>query len=359
MWQTINKWKWIIMSVLCIILRYVLPALFIEKYYSLGLFRLIRNTFDYTFGKLPFPSYYLFLLFLIIIVTKWILHFFREKPEPFLTRCFKIVSFIGFLITFFFIFWGFNYGRISIEQKLGLQVKEITPTEIRSEIDTTIASLVSIRNKIKTDTTSLPQIVFVNNIEDNCSEALNASLSKMNYNTSKVRGRFVFDDLFLLFGIGGQYLPFVGEGNVDDAVFHSKKPFYLMHEMTHGNGFTEEADCNFMAYVACMQSDKLPLQYSGELNYLIYLLSALRSSDSTAYKQTVTAMPKVIQIDLEEIRLYNLKHDFKIAKIGDAINNIYLKLNGVKDGTNNYDKMVLLIYAWKHKMNNERLMINE
>jgi hypothetical protein len=348
MWQLVNKWKWIISSVVCILLRHLLPATFIEKYYSLSFFRFIRHSFDYTLGKLPLPSYYLFLLFLIIIITKWILHFFREKPEPFLSRLFKIFSFAGFLTTFFFILWGFNYGRISIEEKLNLNVQEIAQNDILSEIDSTVTNLVVIRNKIKNDTNSLPQIVFVNNIEDNCSQALNETLIKMNYLPSKVRGRFVFDDMFLLFGIGGQYLPFVGEGNVDDAVFHSKKPFYLIHEMTHGNGFTEEAECNFMAYVACLHSDKLPLQYSGELGYLLYLLSAVRTSDNEKYMQAVAKMPVAVQKDLEEIRLYNLKHDFKIAKIGDAINNIYLKLNGVTDGTKNYDKMMQLIYAWKH-----------
>lgn len=348
MWLIVNKWKWIISSVLCIVLRYTLPATFIEKYYSLGLFKWIRNTFDYTFGKLPFPSYYLFLLFLFVIIIQWILHFFREKPEPFLTRCFKILSFVGFLTTFFFILWGFNYGRISIEQKLNLDVHEISESQLILEIDSTVGKLVASRKSIRNDTNSLPQIVFVNNIEENCSQALNDALSKMNYPTSKVRGRFVFEDMFLVFGIGGQYLPYIGEGNVDDAVFHSKKPFYLIHEMTHGNGFTEEAECNFMAYVACVQSDKLPLHYSAELNYLLYLLNSLNATNLTAFSTVKNNLPKVITKDLEEIRLYNLKHDFKIAIIGDAINNIYLKLNGVKDGTKNYDKMMLLIYAWKH-----------
>jgi hypothetical protein len=57
----------------------------------------------------------------------------------------------------------------------------------------------------------------------------------------------------------GHYLPFVGEGNVDDAVYYSKKPFYMIHEMAHGNGFTEETDCNFLAYVSCKQSGNLSL----------------------------------------------------------------------------------------------------
>lgn len=347
MLDLLNKWKWILTALICMLLRYALPAAFIENYYSLGLFRGIRYLFDYTFGKLPFPSYYLFLLFLVGIILKWILHFFTEKPDPFATRIFKIVSFIAFLITFFFILWGFNYGRISVESKLKLDIKPMSDSIIIAESDSTIRKLFAVRQTIKEDTNPIPQIIFINNIEENSRNALNTTLTKFGYPTSKVRGRFVFEDLFLVAGIGGQYLPFVGEGNVDDAVFHSKKPFYLIHEMTHGNGFGEEADCNFLAYIACTQSDKLPFQYSGELNYLIYLLNSLAVTNKIAYDNLVKSMPMEIKNDLNEIKKHNLKHDFKSAHIGDAINNIYLKTMGVKDGVKNYDKMLSLIYAWK------------
>ncbi len=306
---------------------------------------------DNTFGRLPFPSYYFFLLVLLFIILKWFLHFFREKPQPVLQRLFKIVSFAGFMITLFFILWGFNYGRKPMEEKLNLNIQPLTQEQLFTETNATIQQLADIRKMIKKDTNAIPEIVFINNIEQNSRDALDSTLNGFNYAySSKIRGRFVFEDMFLVFSIGGQYLPFIGEGNVDDAVFYSKKPFYLIHEMAHGNGFTEEAECNFLSYISCTESGNLALEYSGELNYLLYLLSELHSRDEHAYDAVKDFLPAVIKKDLREIKLYNEKHTFKSAFLGDAFNNAYLKMMGVHDGIKNYDRMILLVYAWKQRL---------
>ncbi len=348
MFQRIRKWKWIISTLVCYFLLYILPTGFIERYYSIGFFLIIREILDNTFGKLPFPSYYIFLIVILILTIKWILHFFKEKPQPIYQRLFKIVSFGGFLATTFFILWGFNYGRIPLEKKLNLDIQQLTKKQLIAETKVTIEQLTNIRLIIKKDTNAIPQIVFINNIEENCRTALNTSLKDFKYPfSSKIRGRFLYEDIFLIFGIGGQYLPFIGEGNVDDAVFHSKKPFYLTHEMAHGNGFTEEADCNFLAYVSCVKSGNLSLEYSGELNYLLYLFFELKNRDKQVLNLILETIPIAIQKDLNEIKRYNEIHTFKTGFLGDFINDTYLKLLGIQDGVKNYDKMILLVYAWK------------
>lgn len=350
MFQLLRKWIWILMAAICFILLYLMPEQFIEKYYSNGLFILIRNLLDNTFGRLPFPSFYLFIIFLIIAVIKWFLHFFREKPQPLKQRIFKAVSFFCFLITLFFVMWGFNYGRIPLETKLKLSSAPLSFEQLNTETELTIKQLEALRKTLKKDTGSLPQIIFINNIETISRDALNKSLKQFSYAySSKLRGRFIAEDLFLVFSVGGQYLPYVGEGNVDDGVFYSKKPFYLIHEMAHGNGFTNEAECNFLAYISCVQSGNVALEYSGELNYLLYLLAEIKYRDNEIYASLKNKMPRIILKDLEELKKHTEEHTFKTAFLGDAINNIYLKIMKVPDGIKNYDKMVLLVYAWKHK----------
>ncbi len=353
MFQQLRKWKWIITAVFCFALLYMVPAAVFEKYYSNGIFLVVRKLLDNTFGKLPFPSYYLFIAFILIVVLKWFLHFFREKPQPFLQRIFKIASFTGFMIVAFFVLWGFNYGRISLERKINLNIQPLTQEQLVDETKNTITQLTHIRSVIKNDSNSIPQIVFINNIEDNSRNALNASLLQFGYKYStKIRGRFLYDDMLLVFSIGGQYLPYVGEGNVDDEVFYSRKPFYLIHEMAHGNGFTSEAECNFLAYISCVQSTNLSLQYSGELNYLLYLFSELKSRDEELFASIKNELPRALQKDLTELKLHTEKHTFKTGFLGDIVNNFYLKVLGLQDGVKNYDKMILLVYAWKNQVNN-------
>lgn len=349
MWREILKWKWILLALVCFLLLYILPTETIEQYYSQGIFLKIRHLLDVSFGKVPFPSYYLFLVFIVVAALKWMAHFFKEKPHPFWQRLFKLFSFTGFLVSVFFIVWGFNYGRYPLSHFLDVEPRPLSIQELEQELNTTAAHLVEIRSKIHKDTSVIPQIAFINNIEEKCTNSLNAVLYDLGFPPSHVRGRFVLDDMLLLFNVGGQYLPFVGEANVDDAVYCSKKPFYLIHEMAHGNGFTSESDCNFLAYISCVRSGSLPLQYSGELNYLLYLLEDLRNRDESAANQFRDSMPAIIQKDLRDIRDYYQKHTFKTAVIGEVINNIYLKTLRVQDGTKSYNKMVLMVYAWKQK----------
>lgn len=338
-----------IAALLCLLLLKSSTPAFIEKYYSRKLFVIIRAFFDHTFGKLPFPSIYLFAALLLLLFTQWILHFFREKPHPLKKRIRVMLSFLAFMVCLFFLLWGFNYGRQSLSSSLHLDLHPLSAEQLRTEAEQTAGRLLEIREKIQKDTMSLPEIIFVNKLEENCQKALGQTLTELHYPVSSVRGRLLPEDVFLVFDVGGMYLPFVGEANIDDAVYYSKKPFYMIHEMAHGNGFTEEADCNFLAYLSCLSSSNLSLRYSGDLNYLLYLLGEWRQQDSTACDAFLDAMPTLLHKDILELQQYERRHSFRTGVAGDVINNFYLKFLGIKEGTLNYNKMVLMIYAWKNR----------
>lgn len=345
----IAKWKWVISALVCFLILYLIPDYWIERYYALFLFKYIRKFFDFTFGRLPFPALYLFIGFILIVIIKWLLYFFGDKPLQIRQHIFKALSFAGFMITLFFLLWGFNYGRISLEKKLNLQIEHLSVEEIKGELDATVSALITIRNSIQKDTLPIPQIVFINNIESNCLSSLNAALDQFGYDTAHVRGRIVFEDMFMVFNVGGMYMPYVGEGNIDEAVYYTKKPFYLIHEMAHGNGFTNESDCNFLAYISGVQSNNLSLQYSAEMNYLLYLMEELRALDEEVYTSSIQEINEVLLYDLRYMKEHYLQHQFKTGFLGELVNNLYLKTLKVKEGTKSYDRMVLLVNAWKRK----------
>ncbi|MEZ4685085.1 MAG: DUF3810 family protein [Bacteroidia bacterium] len=49
------------------------------------------------------------------------------------------------------------------------------------------------------------------------------------------------------------------------ALHHLEVPVTAAHEMGHALGFTDEGVCNFLGYLACIDSDEPLLQYAGRL----------------------------------------------------------------------------------------------
>jgi hypothetical protein len=246
----------------------------------------------------------------------------------------------------FFVLWGFNYGRIPLEHKLQLKIHPLTTTELVSEIDTVSKELVELRLQMEQDTIPIPESEF--NYETSANDKLTYTLHQWNYKSERVKGRELFTDILLRFDVGGQYMPYTGEADIDKGVYYYSKPFYMLHEMCHANGFCDEASCNFMAYVAATNFNNDGFQYSVKINYLKYLLGDLHAFDSIQYKTILNNFPVLLRYDIDLLRNHALKHTFRSSFIGEAINNVYLKLMGIPEGTRSYNKMVLLVYAWRH-----------
>ena len=84
--------------------------------------------------------------------------------------------------------------------------------------------------------------------------------------------------------IGGMFFPFTMESNinVDNPFF--VVPWTMTHELAHQCGFMREDEANFIAYLACKQSDDALMRYSGYLLAYDNAVSALRKVDPEAAK---------------------------------------------------------------------------
>ena len=151
------------------------------------------------------------------------------------------------------------------------------------------------------------------------------------------------------FGISGIYLPFTGEANIDAANPVLEKPFTLAHEMCHGLGWTDEGTCNFLAYLACTQSTHSFLKYSGYISYFRYAAPAYRRVNNEDYKKFRETLSPEFRRDLDSINKTIQKYPLWFSS--DALNDTFLKSQGVKAGINSYNQVILLVRAWREKQN--------
>ena len=151
------------------------------------------------------------------------------------------------------------------------------------------------------------------------------------------------------FSTAGIYIPHAFEGHVDGGMHHIQWPNAIAHEMTHGYGFTDEGECNFIAYLASIQSDDKFIRYSGLISYWRYLISNLKRADRSAFNEIWDKIPLSVRADLADIRIYQNRYPDLIPRIRNAIYNRYLKSHGVKEGLMSYSQIVLLVDAWNRK----------
>lgn len=350
-----GKWIWIGLGCFAIVVRLLLsfsPEI-TEQLYSRGLFLGIRCLLDYTLGWLPFP--------MVLLVIVGLLFFLFYKIRNLVKTHQGIVdsirrvslSFFAFLMGTVFLFllmWGFNYGRLPLEKTMNLTPKPLSTEEIKNELSINTIEVTNARLEIPNISDSAIVKEFLpDDLENLVRKDVEALLSKLDYPTiGTVRGRLLQPKGILLrFSTAGVYFPWTGESNVDAGLHPVQIPFTLAHEFAHGYGFTDEGTCNFLAYLACINSENKFFQYSGQLSYWRYLASSYRRHDKEAYKTYFKTLPEGMIKDLYAIDANSNKYPDILPEFRDVAYDTFLKTQGVKEGMKSYSRIVMMVKAWR------------
>ena len=147
-------------------------------------------------------------------------------------------------------------------------------------------------------------------------------------------------------GLTGVYSPFTIEANYNGDMTPYNIPFTACHELSHLRGFMEEKEANFIAFLACIGSDRTDFQYSGYLSGWTYCMNALYRADPEAWQETRSLLDKKAEADVWANSQFWNSYEGVISETADRINDTYLRANGQADGVRSYDRMVELIMAY-------------
>lgn len=146
--------------------------------------------------------------------------------------------------------------------------------------------------------------------------------------------------------LSGIYAPFTVEANYNNDMTDYNIPFTACHELSHLRGFMQEEEANFIAYLACMESDEAEFRYSGSLLGWIHCTNALRREDIDAWREVREQLSEKVVPDLQENNEFWSRYEGKAAEVSEQINDHYLKANGQSDGVKSYGRMVDLLAAY-------------
>lgn len=157
----------------------------------------------------------------------------------------------------------------------------------------------------------------------------------------------ICSDMLSSFNIAGMYFPITVEANYNRAMPVSSQGFTVCHELSHLSGFIREDEANFIAYLACRESESAYFRYSGYLEALTYALNAYYpAAEKEDYNELCSMISPVILKEYAHRSEYWAPFRKKtVYKVSSAINDAYLKSNNQSDGTKSYGRVVDLMLA--------------
>lgn len=147
-------------------------------------------------------------------------------------------------------------------------------------------------------------------------------------------------------GVTGIYSPFTIEANYNSEMTAYNLPFTACHELSHLRGFMNESEANFIAFLACINSENAAFQRSGYMLAWTYAGNQLYKVDREAFNRLRTSLPDDVKKELDENNQFWDTYETKASEVQDSVNDAYLKQHGIAEGIQSYGRVVGLMLAW-------------
>lgn len=333
----------------------------VEGFHAKYIYPFFANTLGWLLSLVPFSVLEILILlligFVLFYVTWVIIGICRHKAEwkgrlyRFLLNAGGAVS-VGYLC--FVLFMGLNYHRASITEYLELSVQRSTKEELYSLCELLVNDCNFYREQLEENADGVARLSDGGFYEtaDSAREAYAALEKKIPVlEMADVRNKpLLTSKLFSMVLTTGIYIPFESGVNVDAPPLSI--PATMCHELTHFRGFMREDEANFLAYLACMESERADFRYSGSLLAFEYAFNALYEEDiELARKIAMLCEPGMLRDIQYEDDYWAQYRDTVISEISEEVYDGYLQSNGQESGTKSYGEMIDLLLAYYRNFN--------
>ncbi|MBL7472147.1 DUF3810 domain-containing protein [Robertkochia sediminum] len=322
----------------------------VEKWYSQGFFRAISTAFRYTFGWLPFSVGDIFYTLLGILVIRFLIlkgPLFIRSTREFFRQLFMGISMLYFT---FHLFWGLNYYRLPLNEKLHLD-NTYTTEELFAFTEKLIEKANNAHAKVANHDTLKVTIPYshkeIYNMSSEGYKTLAAEFPHLDYTPSSLKTSLYSLPLTYM-GYSGYLNPFTQEAQVNGMQTDFKYPVVSCHEIAHQLGYSAENEANFIGYLAAVNNKDLYFQYSAYIYVLRYCLGEVKRRDPTAFEHFNRTINKGILKNFIEVSDFWRKYQNPAEPVFKSTFNTYLKANNQKDGIKSYSYVVALLVNY-HK----------
>ena len=328
--------------------------LFIEQYYSTGVYPYISSASRFLLGWIPFSVgdilYALAIVWIIAGLINIIKRLWRKQQNRQLLFYYgrRVLQTVLIIYISFNWLWGFNYNRLGSAYQMNLKFERYNNDQLIRLTD-------SITVKLKEIIKEQASVKIFDRPKDL------ATLSSKAYQTAETTFSFLHHPNLsvkpqLLYN-GGNYIgflgyfnPFTSEAQLNITIPKILLPMVCCHEMAHQLGYASESEANFIGYIACKQSSEPAFRYSVYYDLFSYVINDLYYRDSAKAKEKLAALPQRIKDDRKQVHAFFRSYKNSFNPLIEWIFDKYLKLNSQPKGRDSYNEVVgwLIAYAYRY-----------
>lgn len=322
--------------------------LFVERYYSKGVYRAISVALHFTLGWIPFSVGDIFYTAIIIIAlyasTSLIASLFKKRFARSLRLFMDMVIGLQLFIIAFYILWGLNYSRPPASQLLHIPDSTYPTSSLISMTCTLIDSANACRARLDAGDLNTSNQRIYSTAEDAIKRSVNIYSQFRSYYPAVKSS--LFTPVINYLSTAGYFTPFTGEAQVNYQMPLHDRPVSACHEMAHQMGFAREDEANFVGYLAGIHSGDRLLKYSAYCLAMEEFIHQVRRRDSVASKQFKAHLSPQVLNDLKADRAYWLRYDKQLSKISGIFYDNFLKVNKQPEGLRTYNRMIILTIGY-------------
>lgn len=315
----------------------------------------LRTVLGVMTSPLPFSlaEMLLYLLPILLIVLVWRKTRRTLSRQEILRLLASICSVAGLLFSLFTVSFGIGHRTTPLPQKMGIEVRTITASELKNTAVYLIQQINSTVDGVRFGEDGFSGMPYsLREMNDRLLRAfddVSARHSFLQNFPTQVKPILASEPMTYTH-ISGVYSFFTGEANINTNFPDYTLPFTAAHELAHQRGIAREEEANFVAFLVGETSEDPYIRYCAYLNLFEYVSGALYRASPQDYRAVLETLDARVRGEMRAYRAFFEKYaDSAAAKVSDAVNDGYLKLHGNEAGSASYGLVVDLAVAYLEK----------
>lgn len=352
--------------ILAAVMYFLLPYFpgFTEYVCSRGLFKIVTVPVGFITSLIPISltellvvlalPLIIFLIVLLIVKLKKS----KKRGKTLLAAGRFLCGFLSIASLAYMICHGANYYRYPIEKIMELDTSKKSPEFLLSVCEELAKGAAEAHAELSVDENGC--MVF--------SESVYEELTRTGSGYDKLAAEYPFlwtaiwrqkpvmlSEPWSYTHITGMYFPFFAECNVNVAQPDFSIPYTAAHESAHSRGIAFENECNFLAFLSCINSEYPEFRYSGYMEAFKYISNALYAYDIEMWRQAHDMLTEEMLADFASENKYISDHEVEIeiggtsvsvSEVSGTVNDSFIKVQGVPDGELSYGRVTEFILAY-------------